>query len=53
MEENVTLDGRIEDHAWTMIYYDNDWHLYDPLFNEIDKTNRQYSNMWYGYKYYT
>lgn len=50
MEENVTLDDRVEDHAWAMIYYDNDWHLYDPLFNEIDKTNRQYISKWYFFE---
>ena len=50
MEEYVTLDSRIQDHGWTMIYYDNDWHLYDMLFNEIDKTNRQYISKWYFFE---
>ena len=50
MEEYVTLDGRMQDHEWAMIYYDNDWHLFDILFNEFDKTDRKYISKWYFFE---
>ena len=34
-------------HAWVMAYFDGMWHLYDPLWDEINVTDRDYWIRWY------
>lgn len=34
-------------HAWVYAWYDNDWHLYDPLFDVYDESNKDFMAKWY------
>ncbi len=47
MKEYVTMDSRVMDHAWAMIYYNNDWNLYDPLFSVRGTADRDFISTWY------
>ncbi len=47
MKEYVFLDDREQDHAWVMAYYNNDWHLIDPLFEVTGTNDKEFIASWY------
>lgn len=47
MKDYLTLDSRVMDHAWAMIYFNNDWYLYDPLFSVKGTADRDFISKWY------
>ena len=47
MKDFISLDNRETDHGWVMIYYNNTWNLYDPLFDVFGTTDREFISQWY------
>ncbi len=49
--KSLKLDGKVPDHAWTMIYIDGKWCLYDLLFDVYAETDRNFINRWYFFDF--
>ncbi|MBE6789669.1 MAG: transglutaminase family protein [Ruminococcaceae bacterium] len=47
MKDFINLDGRETDHGWVMVYHDNCWNLYDPLFDVYGTNDREFISRWY------
>ncbi len=47
MRDYISLDNREIDHGWVMIYYNNTWNLYDPLFDVFGTSDREFISRWY------
>lgn len=47
MRDYISLDSREIDHGWVMIYYNNTWNLYDPLFDVFGTSDREFISRWY------
>lgn len=47
MKDYISLDNREIDHGWVMIYYNNTWNLYDPLFDVFGTADREFISRWY------
>ena len=47
MRDFIKLENRETDHGWVMIYYNNTWNLYDPLFDVFGTTDREFISRWY------
>ncbi len=51
MEKVLTLESKEPDHAWTMIYLDGKWCLYDPLFDVYGSTDKKFIDKWYFFDF--
>ena len=47
MRDFISLNNREIDHGWVMIYYNNTWNLFDPLFDVFGTTDREFISRWY------
>ncbi|MBR3595569.1 MAG: hypothetical protein IKL47_01120 [Clostridia bacterium] len=47
MRDYIKLENREIDHGWVMVYYNNRWNLYDPLFEVFGTSDREFISRWY------
>ncbi len=47
MKDYIKLEKRDIDHGWVMVYYNNTWNLYDPLFEVFGTNDREFISRWY------
>lgn len=47
MRDFIKLENREIDHGWVMVYYNNTWNLYDPLFDVYGTSDREFISRWY------
>ncbi|MBQ9945764.1 MAG: transglutaminase family protein [Clostridia bacterium] len=47
MKDHIRLSDREIDHGWVMIYYNNTWNLFDPLFDVFGTDDREFISRWY------
>lgn len=47
MRDFVDLTDRDVDHGWVMVYYNNTWNLFDPLFEVFGTSDREFISRWY------
>ena len=51
MVKGLTLDKRIDSHAFVMVYFDGDWYITDPLFRDTITNDRVFMAKWYFISY--
>ena len=47
MRDYIKLENRDIDHGWVMVYYNNEWNLFDPLFDVFGTSDREFISRWY------
>lgn len=47
MKDYIDLSDRETDHGWVMVYYNNTWNLFDPLFDVFGTADREFISRWY------
>lgn len=47
MRDYIKLSEREIDHGWVMVYYNDTWNLFDPLFDVFGTTDREFIFRWY------